>query len=131
MTATRPHDAELERIRTLFLQMCVRAESMVQQAVRSVLHRDPHMARAVVAADEAIDDLERELDRLAAGYLAQQRVLTRQPSPQQPPRRKRDRQAQPDGHIVVHGPRQHLPHRGVLGIQPPGRSLWAVAIRRM
>jgi phosphate transport system protein len=73
MTGTRPHDPELERIRTLFLQMCVRAESMVQQAVRAVVHRDPHMARAVVAADDTIDELQRELDRLAAAYLAQHR----------------------------------------------------------
>lgn len=59
-----------EQIRTLFLQMFVRAESMVDQAVRSVLQRDPHMARAVMAADEALDDLEIEIDRLCVRALA-------------------------------------------------------------
>ena len=55
-----------------------------------------------------------------AGRLAQQRVLARQPAPQQPPRRQRDRQPQRDGHIMVHGPGQHLPHGGVFGVQPAG-----------
>lgn len=64
---------DLERIRTLFLQMCVRAESMLGQAVRSVLQRDPHLARGVVAADEAMDDLEIEIDGLCVRCLALRR----------------------------------------------------------
>lgn len=63
-------DDDLERIRTRFLQMCVRAESMVQQAVRSVSERDPHLARAVVAADRAMDALEVEIDGLCVRCLA-------------------------------------------------------------
>ncbi|MCB9662691.1 MAG: phosphate signaling complex protein PhoU [Alphaproteobacteria bacterium] len=65
-----PLSQDLERIRTLFLQMFVRAESMTQQAVRSLIQRDPHMARAVTSADEALDDLEVEIDRLCVRYLA-------------------------------------------------------------
>lgn len=65
-----PLSHELERIRTLFLQMFVRAESMTQQAVRSIRERDPHMARAVMAADEALDALEIEIDRLCVRHLA-------------------------------------------------------------
>lgn len=68
--APPPHTDELEAIRTLFLQMCVRAESMVQRAVRSVLARDPHMARAVMDADEAMDALEVELDGRCVRCLA-------------------------------------------------------------
>lgn len=68
-----PLAGDLEQVRTLFLQMCVRAESMVQQAVRALLTRDPHLARAVMAADEAIDDLEIEIDRLCVRVLAVQR----------------------------------------------------------
>lgn len=71
--ATTPEDAELESIRTLFLQMCVRAESMVQRAVRSVLERDPHMARAVMDADRALDALEVELDGRCVRALAMRR----------------------------------------------------------
>lgn len=64
---------DLDRIRTLFLQMCVRAESMIAQSVRSVLQRDPHLARGVVAADEALDDLEIEIDGLCVRCLALRR----------------------------------------------------------
>ena len=58
----------------------------------------------------------------AAGGLGQQRVLTGQPAAQQPPRRQRDRQPQRAGRVVLHGPAQHLAHRGVLGIQQAGRG---------
>ncbi len=70
MAYRSPHEAELDRIRTLFLQMCVRAESMVRLAVRSVLDRDPPLGRSVVAADRELDRLEVEIDRLCLSYLA-------------------------------------------------------------
>jgi phosphate transport system protein len=69
-----PAEAELDRIRTLFLQMCVRAESMVRLAVRSVVDRDLSLGRSVVVADRELDRLEVEIDRLCLRYLA-----TRQP----------------------------------------------------
>ena len=53
------------------------------------------------------------------GRVAQQRVLTYGPAAQGPPRRQRDRQPQRGGRIMPGGPGQHLPHRGVLSIQPP------------
>jgi phosphate transport system protein len=65
-----PLQDEIDHIRTMFLQMCVRAESMVHQAVRSVHHRDPHTARAVLEADRALDDLEVEIDRRCVRCLA-------------------------------------------------------------
>jgi len=52
-----------EKIRTLFLQMCVRAESMVRLSVRSVLERDSALGRSVVGSDREIDRLEVEIDR--------------------------------------------------------------------
>ncbi len=69
-----PAEAELDRIRTLFLQMCVRAESMVRLGVRSVVDRDLSLGRSVVDADRELDRLEIEIDRLCLTYLA-----TRQP----------------------------------------------------
>lgn len=65
-----PLSDELDGVRTLFLQMCVRAESMVHQAVRSVHQRDPHLARAVLDADAALDDLEVDIDRRCVRTLA-------------------------------------------------------------
>jgi phosphate transport system protein len=64
---------DLEHIRTLFLQMCVRAESMVHQAVRAVQQRDPHLARAVMDADQALDELELEIDGRCVRCLATHR----------------------------------------------------------
>lgn len=70
MAYRSPAEAELDRIRTLFLQMCVRAESMVRLAVRSVVDRDPVLGRSVVEADQELDKLEVEIDRLCLSYLA-------------------------------------------------------------
>lgn len=66
---------ELEPIRTLLLQMCVRAENMVSQAVRAVDQRDPHLARAVLDADRALDDLEVEIDEQCVRALALRRPV--------------------------------------------------------
>jgi len=54
--------------------------------------------------------------------LAQQRVLAGQLAPQLPPRRQGDRQPQRQGRIMVHGPGEHLPRGGILGVQPAGRG---------
>lgn len=66
-------DPELQRLRTGLLQMWVRAENMVRQAVRSVVERDARMGRAVVGLDEDVDRLEVELDRQCLNYLALRR----------------------------------------------------------
>ncbi|HHO52642.1 MAG TPA: phosphate signaling complex protein PhoU [Deltaproteobacteria bacterium] len=57
-------------MRTLFLQMCTRSESMVRLSVRSVVERDASLGRSVVADDREIDRLEIEIDRLCLRYLA-------------------------------------------------------------
>lgn len=66
---------DLDHIRTLFLQMCVRAESMVHQSVRAMHQRDPHLARAVLDADQALDDLELEIDSQCVRCLAVHRPV--------------------------------------------------------
>jgi phosphate transport system protein len=70
MAYRSPAEADLERIRTLFLQMCVRAESMVRLAVRSLVDRDQSLGRSVVQADIEVDRLELEIDRLCVRFLA-------------------------------------------------------------
>ena len=74
----RSRDPELERVRTLFLQMCVRAESMIRLAVRSVMERDPVMGRSVVSADREMDRLEVEIDRQCLRILALQQPVGRE-----------------------------------------------------
>ena len=61
---------ELENIRTLLLQMFVRAESMVGQAVRSVMERDFALARQVLASDRELNRLEIDVDSRCLTYLA-------------------------------------------------------------
>ncbi|MFK7927178.1 MAG: phosphate signaling complex protein PhoU [Myxococcota bacterium] len=63
-------DQDLEQIRTLFLQMCVRAESMVRRSVRSVVERDAELGRSVIDTDREIDALEVEIDRACLRCLA-------------------------------------------------------------
>lgn len=65
-----PLDQDLDRIRTLFLQMFVRAESMTRQAVRSLVERDPRLARTVMKLDQDLDRLEIEIDRRCLSCLA-------------------------------------------------------------
>lgn len=76
--ALRSRDPEFERVRTLFLQMCVRAESMVRLSVRSVMERDPVMGRSVVAADREMDRLEIEIDRQCLHILESSRPSGRE-----------------------------------------------------
>ena len=65
---TDVHD--VAQLRTALLQMWVRAENMVRQAVRSVVERDAQMGRAVIAMDEDVDSMEVELDRRCLSILA-------------------------------------------------------------
>jgi phosphate transport system protein len=61
---------EITQLRTVLLQMWVRAETMVRQAVRSVVERDAQMGRAVIALDDDVDSMELELDRRCLSILA-------------------------------------------------------------
>lgn len=70
MAYRSPIETDVERIRTLFLQMCVRAESMLRLSVRSLVERDPQLARSVVAADRELDALELEVDSSCLRCLA-------------------------------------------------------------
>jgi phosphate transport system protein len=65
-----PAEADLDRVRTLFLEMFVRAESMVRVSMRSVVDRDLQLGRSVVSADQDLDRLEVEIDRQCLRYLA-------------------------------------------------------------
>lgn len=66
-----PLEADLDRIRTRFLQMCVRAESMVRLSVRSVMERDAYLGRSVIAADRELDGLEVRIDQMCLDSLAE------------------------------------------------------------
>jgi phosphate transport system protein len=73
MTVRSPLEADLDEVRTLFLQMCVRAESMVRLGVRSVIERDAYLGRSVVEADRDLDRLEIRIDELCVQLLEKRR----------------------------------------------------------
>jgi phosphate transport system protein len=73
MTFRSPLEADLDRLRTLFLQMCVRAESMVRLSIRSVMERDAYLGRSVVAADRDLDQLELKIDEICLSVLEKRR----------------------------------------------------------
>lgn len=71
MPLRSPLEADLDAIRTHLLQMCVRAESMIRLAVRSVMERDAYLGRSVVAADRELDDLELRIDQMCLATLGE------------------------------------------------------------
>jgi phosphate transport system protein len=70
-------DKDLEEIRTLFLQMCVRAESMVRRAVQSVVQRDAGLGRSVIETDKELDRLEMKVDKACLRCLALRKPVGR------------------------------------------------------
>lgn len=64
------YEAELQAIQMHLLRMGVRAETMVKDAVRSVMQREPELARQVIAGDRELDRLEVESDDLCLRLMA-------------------------------------------------------------
>ncbi len=77
MATSSANHADLDRIQTKFLQMCVRAESMVRLALRAVMERDPPLARSVIASDAVLDRLEVDIDGLCMSHLARHHPVGR------------------------------------------------------
>ncbi|MGF1594913.1 MAG: phosphate signaling complex protein PhoU [Kiloniellaceae bacterium] len=63
-------DEELQSLKAVVLRMGGLAESQLASAVEALLRRDSELARQVVAGDEAIDEMDRELDEKAMRTLA-------------------------------------------------------------
>jgi phosphate transport system protein len=58
-------DEEIVELRGLISEMGGRAESAIDRAIEALSHRDLELARAVVADDKRIDELEIAIERLA------------------------------------------------------------------
>lgn len=76
MTLRRFHD-ELERLKARLVEMSGQAEDAVKLAVDSLLERDLEKAAVVIEMDQAIDDLELEIDNIAISLLALQQPMAR------------------------------------------------------
>lgn len=68
MTKHLEHD--LERLRKEILAMGAMVEDAIDKAIRSLTRRDPELARAVLAGDDAIDRKELEVEEACLAMLA-------------------------------------------------------------
>ena len=74
--AARPAlEAELRQIGESVLEMGELVESTISTAIRSLREGDAPAARALIANDQQIDDMEDEINELCLGFLATQSPL--------------------------------------------------------
>jgi len=71
-----PLDSELQTLRERLLAMASRAESAVARAMDALVARDDDRARGVREEDDAIDQLEKEIDDLAIRLLSKAPLAT-------------------------------------------------------
>ena len=71
------YDEELERLGKMVVEMGGLAESQLAAAIEAVVKRDSALASRVVAGDERVDQLERDLDNLAIRLLALRQPMAR------------------------------------------------------
>ncbi len=69
----REIDAQLDTLRDSVLLLGGKTEEAVHRAMRSLTERDSDLARSVREADEQIDQMEIEIDRLSVAILASQK----------------------------------------------------------
>ena len=68
---------ELERLKSALVEMAGRAENLVDLAVESLLERDLDHAKQVIESDQAIDELELQIDDIAVNLLALQQPMAK------------------------------------------------------
>jgi phosphate transport system protein len=68
----RHRDQELEKVRQTLLRMGGLVERMIGEAMQALIDRDLARAQAVIATDDEVDGVEKELDELCQRYIALQ-----------------------------------------------------------
>jgi len=68
----RHRDQDLEKIRQTLLRMGGLVERMIGEAMQALIDRDLARAQAVIATDDEVDGVEKELDELCQRYIALQ-----------------------------------------------------------
>ncbi len=63
-------DQELDALKEILLTMASKAEAAVNNALKALVDRDDDLARSVKEEDNAIDQLEIEVDEMAIGLLS-------------------------------------------------------------
>jgi phosphate transport system protein len=73
----KSYDDELDRLSKMIVEMGGLAESQLAAAIEVVMERDSDRAARVVADDDKVDQLERDLDNLAIRLLALRQPMAR------------------------------------------------------
>src|SRR5437868_6495387 len=60
---TRHFDRDIEEIKDLLLRMGAMVEEAISESIRALLERDTDLAEAVIKRDDAIDQMELEIDQ--------------------------------------------------------------------
>ncbi len=71
----RTYDQELGLLKSKVLQMGKLAHAQMGSALETVITRDSLQAEAIIAADEPIDQLQQEIDRLTLNMLAKRQPM--------------------------------------------------------
>src|SRR5881398_3509450 len=69
-------DQELAALKEILLTMASKAEAAVNNALKALVDRDDDLARSVKEEDNAIDQLEIEVDEMAIGLLSKAPLAT-------------------------------------------------------
>ncbi|HEX6309740.1 MAG TPA: phosphate signaling complex protein PhoU [Longimicrobiales bacterium] len=73
----RHFEEGLNELKSTLVGMAGLAEEQVRKAVRALVERSPELAQEVVAGDDAIDELEVQVDEMAIRLLALQQPMAR------------------------------------------------------
>jgi phosphate transport system protein len=73
---THAFEQELEKLSQSLLTMAGRAQRAVSDAIRALVDRDDEVARAVIGEDDALDQLEIEIDEICINLLAKAPLAT-------------------------------------------------------
>jgi phosphate transport system protein len=73
----KSYDDELQRLNKMIVEMGGLAESQLAAAIDAVVKRDTDLAARVIEGDQAVDQLERDLDNLAIRLLALRQPMAR------------------------------------------------------
>jgi phosphate transport system protein len=71
----RHRDHELEQIRKTLLRMGGLVERQIREAMQALVERDAVRAETVIAADDEVDELQKEIDALCSRMLALQQPM--------------------------------------------------------
>lgn len=75
MTYRHVFDGQLAELRDLLLEMAAVTEASIDMAMEALKNRDMDLARKVIAGDDAVDDLERKIEKLCLELIARQQPM--------------------------------------------------------